>query len=454
MRIALILWLACAAVYAAFAGDRLLGPSSDPHFILQAEAFLQGQLELTRAPPHRNDWASYEVLTLKDGSVLRGLFRTSGRGGQVRRFRTLRGRVVLVESSSVRHRRTRTYVSFPSLPAVLMAPFVAALGSGFSDVVFTVIVAGLNVALVFLLLELLVVRGYSARTRPENVLLSLLFAFGTVHFWCSVLGQVWFTALILGVGLHTLYLMAALDARHPWLAGLCLGLGMATRTPLAFGAIFFGLQVILPRGRFDGWQPRRWLGPLLRFCTPVVIVGALLAAANLARFERIFEFGHTYLAAGTIERIRYHGLFGLGFVPRNLAAAFILLPALHRVSPWVTFSRHGMSVLLSTPPLAWLAVPGRRCPGGLVRSILVALAVVATPLLLYQNTGHIQYGYRFALDVMPLLVMLWAVRVRHLSRLFWALAIVGVLVNGFGAVTFKRYELLFDEHFPELLGPG
>jgi hypothetical protein len=225
-------------VYALFAWDRLGRPSTDPHFVLQAEAFLHGQLELTRRPPHQNDWSTIQELTLHDGQVLRGVYRSAGRAGQARRFETLRGKVLLVEQAMVQSSRTRTYVSFPSFPAVLMMPFVAGLGERFSDVTFTVVVAGLDVALLFLLLELLVRRGHSVRTRRENAALALLFAFGTVHFWCSVLGQVWFTALVVGVGLSVLYLMAALDARHPWLAGAALGLGMATRTPLAFASLF------------------------------------------------------------------------------------------------------------------------------------------------------------------------------------------------------------------------
>ena len=81
-RTALLLWLACSGVYALFAWERLGGPSSDPHFILQAEAFLQGRLELARRPPHQNDWASIQELTLDDGRVVRGVYRTSGEGAR------------------------------------------------------------------------------------------------------------------------------------------------------------------------------------------------------------------------------------------------------------------------------------------------------------------------------------------------------------------------------------
>ena len=48
-----------------------------------------------------------------------------------------------------------------------------------------------------------------------------------------------------------------------------------------------------------------------------------------------------------------------------------------------------------------LLPPRRRVP--LRRALVLAAACVALPLLLYQNTGHIQYGYRFSLDLTPLL---------------------------------------------------
>ena len=449
LRTALLLWLVCSSVYALFAWERLLGPSTDPHFILQAEAFLQGSLELTRSPPHGNDWASYHELVLEDGRVLRGVYRSSGRGGQSRRFRTFDGRTLIMDRSMVRKSRKHSFVSFPCFPAVLMMPFVALLGRHFSDVVFTVVLAGLNIGLVFLLLELLVHRCHSSRTRRENLLLSLLFAFGTAHFWCSVLGQVWFTALVLGVTLSTLYLMAALDGRHPWLAGLCLGMGMATRTPLAFMSVFFLLQLLFAEGRHcrGSWVEKGKL--LLRFSTPVLLIGAALMAMNFARFGDPFEFGHSYLAGGSIERIKYYGLFGLRFVPRNLAAAFILLPALSRSWPYLRISRHGMSLLLSTPPLVYLLRPGRQ-HSSLLRMLWVTALVVALPLLFYQNTGHIQFGYRFSLDLTSLMIAALALGSRPLGKLFWVLALLGVAVNTFGAVSFKRFDLFYDDHFPEL----
>ncbi len=443
--LALALWVASSGVYGLLAWDRLGGPSTDPHFILQAEAFLHGSLELVRRPPHRNDWASYRVLTLRDGREVSGIYLTPGTGGQARRFRTLEGETILVEPGDVVSSKTRVFVSFPSFPAVVMTPFVALLGTGFSDVAFTVVVAGLDVALMFLFLERLVALGRSRRTRRENLGLALVFGFGTVHLWCSVLGQVWFTALVMGVGLGTGYLMAALDARHPWLAGLLLGLGMATRTPLAFAAPFFLLE-LWARGDL-GLRSR--LETLLKFSAPVLVIGGLLMAMNVARFHRPFEFGHTYLAGGSIERIKYYGLFGLRFLPRNLVAALLLLPTISTSYPYMKVSRHGMSLLLTTPVFGYLFAATRPLPPTFKRLGLTA-AMVAVPLLLYQNTGYVQFGYRFSLDFTPELMGMLAVGLARLSPRFWALAGLGVLVNGFGAVTFERFDVFYDDHFPSL----
>ena len=70
----------------------------------------------------------------------------------------------------------------------------------------------------------------------------------------------------------------------------------------------------------------------------------------------------------------------------------------------------------------------------------LAVAACALPGLLYQNTGYMQFGFRFSLDYTPYLVLLlalsgWSTR----SRLFLALGALAVLVNFWGAVAFSGF---------------
>jgi hypothetical protein len=71
------------------------------------------------------------------------------------------------------------------------------------------------------------------------------------------------------------------------------------------------------------------------------------------------------------------------------------------------------------------------------------VAATALPGFLYQNTGYVQFGFRFSLDWTPYLVLLlavggWSFRARGVQLLLG----LGVLVNFWGAVAFRGYTEL------------
>jgi len=170
-RVDLLLFGFSLFAYALSSGSLLARQSQAPHFVWQADAFLHGQLHLTARPPNLNDWV---------------------------------------------FEHGRWYVSFPPFPAVLMMPFVALQGLSFNDVAFTLPFAAVNVALLYRLLR----RIQAGRPEWEHAAFALLFGFGTLAWSCGIRGEVWFTAETMGVTLTLLYLHAALQAKHPVLAGL------------------------------------------------------------------------------------------------------------------------------------------------------------------------------------------------------------------------------------------
>ncbi len=442
--IPVVLFLLGLAIFATLAWKRLPNPSSDTHFVYQANAMLAGSLELQRPPPHRNDWASYFRIKLRSGEELRGVWLDR----KARTFRTLNHPVFQVDRADFdpRGQTQHFYVSFPPGPAVLMLPLAAIWGYGVNDVVFTVVFAALNLALMFVLLRTLSARACSERSLRDNLWLTALFGLGTVHLWCAVLGQVWFTALIVGVTFTLLYMWAAIDARRPFLAGLFLACAFATRTPLLFSAVFFLGFVLFPEGR---WRTEHWreaARTLALFCAPCLAVGLLLLWSNQVRFGAWWEFGHTYLAQGQLPRIQKYGLFHYHFLSKNLSAALTLLPRLQTEYPYVMISRHGMSLLVTTP--AWIYLARARKPRDdrerfWRRTLWLTVIVVAIPALFYQNTGYVQFGYRFSLDYTPYLVALLAVGRRPLTVAFRAAIVAGIAVNLFGAVTFRRFLMFY-----------
>ncbi len=466
--IPLLIYVVCAGGYLGAAGGRLKKHSGDNHYVYLAQNILQGRLSLVGSPPHQNDWSLVTELTLKDGRQFRGAFLKTGGTGW---FKTTKGERLVIKQEMIKSRKYVYYVSFPWFPAILMLPFVAIWGMKFNDVIFTALLAAFNPVLVFWVLRRLSTLRLSPRNVGEDLWLVILFAFGTVHFYSSVMGQVWYTAHIVGVGITCLYVMAALEGRHPFWAGLCLGLGFITRTPIPF---LFPLAVgeILRRNlRADPSQPFAtltaqrpelwpWIralwpriqwGPTIKqlgiFAAPAMAIAAAALTLNYLRFDNPFEFGHYYLNVIWVERIQRWGLFNYHFLSRNLAVMLTLMPKILSHEPFVKISWHGMSLFLSTPIFLYLIWPRRRSPiqPWLYLSVLFPMILH----LLYQNSGWVQYGYRFSLDYTIMLIALLAVGGYRLGYFAKGLIIFSILVNTFGAVTFNRYwQYYWDGIFP------
>lgn len=416
-------------VFGAVSGSRLTHQSSDPHFVYQADAWLHGQVAIEPPPAKGDDWAKVETVELDDGSTVRGRRLTSKKKKGV--FRTTAGDEVQVKRIR-RSVATTHFVSFPPFPSVLMLPQVMVHGRGANDVVPTVLIAALILPLAFLTLGRLRAAGLSARTPSEDVWLVVCLAFGTVLFFSSVQGRVWYTAHVVGVALALGYVWCTVEARHPIGAGLCLGLAAMTRTPMAF---------MFPLFLFEAWRMsegnrRRFLVTCARFAAPVVVIAVAGMVYNAARFGSPTEFGHSYLAVRQQGQMEESGLFSYAYLSRNLAVALALLPSFSADSPHIVISGHGLALWFTTPILFFLLWPRER--GTWHLPLWITVAMVALPSLLYQNSGWLQFGYRFALDYMALLVLLIAIGARPLGRTAKVLIAVGVVINLFGAVTFAR----------------
>lgn len=405
LKIAVVVYLATTAAYAGVAGSRLLRHSADNHFVYLADSFAHGQLEMRRSPPSRNDWAQH---------------------------------------------RGRWYVSFPPFPAFLMVPGVLVWGMAFNDRLFTVLLAGLAPALTFVLLARLRSSGRSDRSLRDDLVLTALFSFGTVYFFCAVQGTVWFTAHVVAASLLCAYALCALDARRPLLAGAALAAGFLTRTPLLFAFPLFVAEALRAHAAdATGWKAK--LAALTRppvaralatFALPMVAAVGVAMAMNAARFGDPFEFGHRYLDIKWKARIETWGLFNYHYLARNLTCALVLLPWLTRTAPYLKIGGHGLAIWVTTPPVLATLWPARKSE--LAVPLWLTIAFTAIPSLLYQNSGWLQFGYRFSLDYMLFFILLLAVGARRFGRGFLLLVALSIAINLFGAITFDRVSSLFD----------
>lgn len=428
------IWAICAAVYAAVAGPRLSGPTADNHYVHLANSLLHGQLGVIgNRPPGTNDWACYDT-----------------------QFHDICAQSAFHNPRPSEH----WYVSFPPFPAVVILPAVAIFGPTLPDAAFWAIFGGLAPAILFILLRWLSDAGKSDRTELENLGLTFLFAFGTVFFFTAVQGAVWFSAHVVACALIPLYLLFAFNARKPFWAGLMLGLCFLTRPTTAALVIFFVIELLrvnrlgeepvyagrdaLPRVVL--WLTRvRWrraVPPALAFAAPIVALGAIAMWMNAERWEDPFEFGHRYLLIAWRGRIERWGLFNYHYVSKNLAVLLASLPWLSANSPHLMISRHGLALWVTTPNLLWTLWP-KRVDVSMIGLYAAAGAVMIWNLM-YQNSGWVQFGYRFSLDYMALLIVLIALSRRRLGSLFYLSMLFAIALNTFGAITFDRAWEYYD----------
>ena len=420
-RTELLIFVVSFFALACFSGPRFLRQSAAPHFVYQAKSFLEGRLDLDpEVLPNLEDWACVREV-----------------GGTKRRCT---GPTLPTD---------RWYVSFPAFPAVVMLPFVAVNGYQFNDTSFGVSLGALAITLFYALARSLARRGDLHRTEQEALALAGVLGFGTLLFYCSIRGEVWFLAEVLGVVLTCLYVRAATGAARPVLAGVLWSMATLTRTPLVFTGLYFLLEVLTPgpTGRLEQLrqalrQPLGLLKPVLRFAAGAAPLAVLAMAFNVARFGSPGEFGHSFLYDNRVNAdIDAHGLFSTVYVARNLQAAFFMLPRI-QLSPFqLGYDPRGLSMLVTMPWLVLLVFPRTR--PRLHWPVWLTVAVTALPGLFYQNTGYMQFGFRFSLDYTPYLVLLlglsgWSFR----KPLVQVLIAASVVVNTWGALAFKGYTEL------------
>ncbi len=512
-REAFLIFIIALFIYALFAYGRLGKASPNNHFAYLAQSFLAGQTHLMSPPPHGNDWASYEQLSLslsakkrltqqlgRPITELKGIYLPSfaqkkfqqqkklttlqgPKAAMGKFFKTLKGELIEVHQGEVLKRTRLYYVSFPPFPALLLLPFVALFGLAASDVWLTLFFAAFNMAIAYSSFrKILEAQALPCSAQPSNkdssyknthniaLWLAVSLCFASAHLWCAVRGEVWFTALIIGVSCQLLFFRWAWHLQHPLLAGFAYAAAFSTRASLVFLAVFAYVQLFSAQVHID-FKER--LKKLIIFSIPPLCIGLALLGYNYLRFEAWAEFGHTYLAGGQIRRIYEYGLFHWIFLKKNLIAAFALLPLVSTQPPFFTYSWHGMSLFLSNPHIFFFIipktisktqVPPKHIPQDqpthhrVQSSKLLEYALISfilclfSLLLLYQNTGWVQYSWRFSLDLLPALTFLLLLKQAYNYKLFKYMVIWGTLINLGGALIFGRYSFYWSAvDLPKLL---
>ncbi|MFE1320773.1 hypothetical protein [Kitasatospora phosalacinea] len=336
------------------------------------------------------------------------------------------------------------YLMYPPLPAMVMLPFVWLLGDGFSDVWFTWGVAALDVVLMFRTLELMRHRRITRRTTLENLVLAVVFGFGTIVLWLSLGGAVWFTGQLMSTAGIVLVLHSTI-CRCWWLAWLGVGLIALTRTTEVVVGVVPALVYLRDLGvgrRAAGrWNFRPVRLPSLRevaaTVVPLAVCGGILLARNKLYFGSVTSTGYDIHSANDVVVFPY-GLMSWHYVWPNFVIDFLRFPDFHFTGvndahPVMSLRAGGMgtSIFFSTPLMLLFLVSSQgRAVDRWMRTVMwTGTVALFVPVILFQAAGYDQVGARYLLPVYPTLFLLLAMRADRIGPRWVVLAGLGVFSN-------------------------
>jgi hypothetical protein len=327
------------------------------------------------------------------------------------------------------------------LPAVLLMPSVFLFGLrvhqgfGVQQGYFLLVI---NVLSLFILYRISL---KITNSRNTSLWLTFAYVFSTAYLFIALNPWSWYFAQAVAAFCLLLALHEFLYQKRPWLIGLYLALGVATRINLLCAGIFFAGSLLLEPGKL-----RDKVYALFQLMLPVAVSLLLLLLYNYLRFGNIFEFGYHYqLIAHEPAVNREHGLWGFVHFPANLYYFLfkgpepVFLPGSKILTyPFLQADIWGMSILFTSPILLW----GLRAPAkepviylGMGTSLIMMFVILG-----YYGIGVRQYGYRYALDFYPFLFLMLAYVCRQrLTLPMRAIIIVSFLLNSY---------LILDSPFP------
>jgi hypothetical protein len=248
----------------------------------------------------------------------------------------------------------------------------------------------------------------------ENAFLALFLGFGTSQFSLTLRPLVNFTSQVLATTFLSLslYFIFSGSARsvklYALFSGIALGLAVLSRPNVVFAWIVVASILVYRQQMNNEIAVKKIITPLIISLIPIGIVILILFWYNTIRFGSPFDFGYGYmLVADTLKQdLIVYGQFHPQFIFRNIFDNFLRLPYWSNSCQMITPQPEGTSILLASPVIVYLVCSFRKklyTIGAWISIILLTLLH-----LLYYNSGAVQFGYRFSMDFMPIVVSLLA----------------------------------------------
>ncbi len=256
-------------------------------------------------------------------------------------------------------------------------------------------------------------------SKEDSTILTFGFVLGSVFIGVASVSSGWLFAQVVTTFLLFWSFYEFYGRKRWWLIGIICGLVFLTRATASPISIFFLLEL---------WQTVRKLHrtkkvkTLAQLCLPIVAAICFVGVYNYARFKSPLNGGYSYqLLHSASAESRSLGVFSLIHIPTNLYSALLRgpLPVLRDSTSWtlkfpyIKNNNYGMSIFITSPYFIYLFTKKWSLASAQCWHLIAALLVSCLLVFSYYGIGAQQFGYRYALDFLPSLFLLFMIQYRQ-----------------------------------------
>jgi len=322
---------------------------------------------------------------------------------------------------------TKYYVVYPPAPALLVIPFILLFGQNFPQQIFAHLVgAGIVLSAIILTVQ------YKKDTRLA-LWTGLLVGLGTLVWYMSSVGSVWYLGQTTAALFLLLALIEAFGKKRLALIGFLLAIAFFSRLNTF---VSLPLYIFILRHRI------KHLKALLLFLSPIVFFSALYGIYNFVRFGSFFENGYFLLPKILNETDApwfAKGVMSPYYILDNVKTAFWSFPKLLDKFPFIQPSWAGLAIWITTPAFIYALVSTK--PKKLLNITKATVIISFLFVAMHGGTGFAQFGYRFAVDFYPFLILLVIrnVEATGVKKHHWLLLAISIVVNAWGVVWINKF---------------
>lgn len=315
------------------------------------------------------------------------------------------------------------FIVHPPMPAILLLPFRAVFKDLFKQQFLAYIIGALIPVVVYRLAKKEKIGEKFA------IVSSIMVGAGSIIWFMSSVGSSWY----LGQTTACLFLLLAIERqmenKSPLAIGFLIGAAYLSRVNTIVSLPFFILSL-----------KKKSIKDILKTIIGILPFFAFNSLYNFIRFGTIFDKGYALIPGIFDEPWYQRGLVHPSYIPEHLKIFLLGMPKVIEKFPYVIPSWRGLALWITTPAfLLSLFAPLKQ---KIVKLSWLAIFLISIIIFSHGSTGFAQFGYRFAVDFYPFLILLTIIGAKGIKnkKIYPFFVFLGIVVNLWGVLWINKFR--------------